>query len=100
MQPIRSPPRQAYNARVAEYFCYMIECADGTFYTGWTTDPERRLKQHSSGNGARYTRTRRPVRLAYLEPQPDLATAMRRERVIKALSRVKKLALVASRSEA
>lgn len=77
----------------------MIECADGTFYTGWTTDPGRRLKQHLTGNGARYTRARRPLRLAYLEPQPDLSTAMRRERAIKALSRKKKLALVASQSE-
>jgi putative endonuclease len=84
---------------VTEYFCYMIECADGTFYTGWTTDPERRFKQHRSGNGARYTRTHKPVRLAYLELQPDIATAMRRERAIKALSRKKKMALVASQSE-
>jgi putative endonuclease len=77
----------------------MIECADGTFYTGWTTDPERRLKQHRSGYGARYTRARRPLRLAYLEPQPDLSTAMRREKAIKALPRKKKLALIASHSE-
>ncbi len=96
---IRSPPGRAYNPRVTEYFCYMIECADGTFYTGWTTDPERRLKQHRSGYGARYTRTRRPLRLAYLEPQPNLSTAMRREKAIKALPRKKKLALIASRSE-
>jgi putative endonuclease len=96
---IRSQPTWAYNPRVAEYFCYMIECADGTFYTGWTTDPERRLKQHRAGYGARYTRTRRPLRLAYLEPQPDISTAMRREKAIKALSRKKKLALIAGRSE-
>jgi putative endonuclease len=85
---------------VTEYFCYMIECTDGTFYTGWTTDPDRRLKQHRSGNGARYTRTHPPLRLAYLEPQPDRATAMRRERAIKALPRKKKLALVAGQTEA
>lgn len=49
-------------------FCYILECADGTYYTGWTTDPERRLAQHSKGTGARYTKTRRPVKLVYLEP--------------------------------
>jgi putative endonuclease len=76
----------------------MLECTDGTFYTGWTTDPARRLKQHLSGNGARYTRSHRPLRLAYLEPEPDRATAMRREKVIKALPRKKKLALIAGQS--
>jgi putative endonuclease len=89
----------AYNPRVPEYYCYMIECADGTFYTGWTTDPERRLQQHSSGRGARYTRSRGPLRLAYVEPQPDLTTAMRRERALKALSRKRKLALATGQAE-
>ncbi len=45
------------------FFCYIVECADGTFYTGWSTDPERRLRQHNRGKGARYTRTHGPVRL-------------------------------------
>ncbi|MFN8413552.1 MAG: GIY-YIG nuclease family protein [Anaerolineales bacterium] len=74
-------------------FCYILECADGTYYTGWTTDPERRVKQHNKGTGARYTRTRRPVKLVYLEPQPDRTTAMKRERAIKALSRKQKMKL-------
>jgi putative endonuclease len=72
------------------FFCYILECADGTYYTGWTTDPERRLRQHNRGVGARYTRTRGPVRLVYVEPQPDRPTAMRRERALKRLSHAKK----------
>jgi putative endonuclease len=74
-------------------FCYILECSDGTYYTGWTTDPERRLTQHNKGIGARYTKTRRPVKLVYLEPQPDKITALKRERAIKALPRKKKIEL-------
>jgi putative endonuclease len=75
-------------------YCYILECADGTFYTGWTTDPERRVKEHNAGRGARYTRARRPVKLAYLEPQPDQSTAMQRERAIKVMARRKKIELI------
>jgi len=74
-------------------FCYILECSDGTFYTGWTTDPERRVAQHNRGIGARYTKTRRPVRLVYLEEQPDKISALKRERAIKALPRKKKMEL-------
>ncbi len=74
-------------------FCYILECIDGTLYTGWTTDPERRVNQHNKGVGARYTRTRRPVKLVYLEEQPDKITALKRERAIKALPRKKKMEL-------
>ena len=81
---------------MSEYFCYIIKCADGTLYTGITNDPGRRLREHELGRGARYTRSRRPLHLAYLEEQPDLKTAMRRERAIKALSRERKLALIAT----
>lgn len=76
------------------FFCYIVECADGTFYTGWTTDPERRVKQHNKGTGAAYTRMHRPVRLVYLEPQPDRSTAMRREVALKRLSRDRKKKLI------
>jgi putative endonuclease len=76
------------------FYCYILECVDGTFYTGWTTDPERRLKQHNRGTAARYTRMRLPVKLVYLEPQPDRRTAMKRERAIKRLSREKKRRLI------
>jgi putative endonuclease len=76
------------------FYCYILECADGTFYTGWTTDPERRLKQHNKGIGSRYTRSRLPVQMVYLEPQSDRATAMKRERAIKRLSRERKKKLI------
>ena len=77
------------------YFCYILECIDGTFYTGWSTDPERRERQHNLGRGARYTRDRRPVRLVYVEEQPDKPSALRRELKIKRLPRAKKLKLIA-----
>lgn len=89
----------AYNLGVPGYYCYIVECADGTLYTGWTTDPDRRLRQHNAGRGAQYTRFRRPVRLAYLEAQPDRAAAMRRELALKALPRRRKLALMARAPE-
>lgn len=76
------------------FFCYILECSDGTYYTGWTTDPERRLRRHNAGFGSRYTRARAPVKLVYVEPQPDRLSAMRRERAIKALSRKEKEKLV------
>jgi putative endonuclease len=76
------------------FFCYIVECADGTYYTGWTTDPTRREKQHNAGRGARYTCQRRPVRLVYVEPQPDRATAMRRELALKRMKRTQKTRLI------
>lgn len=76
------------------FFCYILECADGTFYTGWTTDPRRREKQHNAGVGARYAISRRPVRIVYLEELPDKASALKRELEIKRLPRKKKQALV------
>ena len=75
-------------------YCYIVECTDGTFYTGCPTDHERRIKTHNAGRGAKYTRTRRPVKLVYVEEQPDRSTAMKRERAIKALSREKKMKLI------
>jgi putative endonuclease len=75
-------------------FVYIIECADKTLYTGWTTDIERRLKAHNAGRGARYTQQRRPVRLVYLEELPDRRAAQKRELEIKRLSRTGKLKLV------
>jgi len=79
---------------VPEYFCYIIECADGSFYTGWSTNPIRRLKEHSAGRGARYTRARRPLQLVYTERQPDRSAAQRRELKIKRLSHARKEALI------
>jgi putative endonuclease len=76
------------------YFCYILKCADGTYYTGWSTDPARRERQHNAGRGARYTRMRRPVKLVYVEEQADRASAMRRERRIKEMTRTGKEALI------
>ena len=75
-------------------YCYILECSDGTFYTGWTNDPERRVAQHNKGKGARYTKTRRPVRLVYLEEQTDKIAALKRELQIKKLKREQKLKLI------
>ena len=76
------------------FYCYILECSDGSYYTGWSTDPERRLIQHNRGAGARYTRSRRPVRLVYVEELPDKVAALKRERAIKALKRAKKQELI------
>lgn len=76
------------------FFTYMVECADGSLYTGWTTNPERRVKEHNAGRGALYTRWRRPVQLRYLEEAPNRSAAQRRENEIKKLPRHKKLSLV------
>jgi putative endonuclease len=75
-------------------YCYILECSDGTFYTGWTTDPERRVSQHNKGNGAKYTSTRRPVKMVYLEPHPTRTDAMKREITIKKMKRAQKIQLV------
>ena len=75
-------------------FCYILECADGTFYTGWTTDLGRRVKTHNAGRGAKYTKLRRPVRLVYSEKLPSRSAAQKRELAIKRLRRSKKLELV------
>jgi putative endonuclease len=68
-------------------YCYIVECADGTYYTGWAIDPERRVAVHNRGRGARYTRVRLPVKLVYVEQQPDRRSAMKRERAIKRMTR-------------
>jgi uncharacterized protein (TIGR02453 family) len=69
------------------WFVYLARCADGSLYTGVTTDPARRERAHNEGRGAAYTRSRRPVRLVHLEPARDRGAALRRELVIKRLSR-------------
>lgn len=72
----------------------MLECADGTFYTGWTTDPVRRTKAHNAGRGARYTRSRRPVQLVFIEAEDTKSIALKRERAIKSMTRTKKRRLI------
>jgi putative endonuclease len=75
------------------YFVYIAKCADSTLYTGYTTDPERRIREHNVGKGARYTRPRRPVKLCYLEEVHSLPEALRLERRIKELKKREKLLL-------
>lgn len=75
-------------------YTYILRCADNTLYCGWTNDLSKRLKAHNSGKGAKYTRTRRPVALAYYEEFETKKEAMRREAAIKRLSRKDKLKLV------
>ena len=76
------------------WWLYMLRCSDGTLYTGITTDVERRLAEHNSGKGAKYTRSRRPVEVVYREPCPDNSAALRRERAVKCLSRADKRKLI------
>ena len=81
-----------------QWVLYILECRDGTLYTGITDDLERRIKAHNSGKGAKYTRGRGPLILRYQEPCPDKSSALRREREIKALSRKAKLELICKES--
>ena len=82
----------------AAWSVYMLRCADGSLYTGITTDLARRVAEHNGegGPGARYTRSRRPVQLVYVEAVASRAEAARREAAIKRLDRARKLALCAS----
>lgn len=76
------------------YYVYLLRCRDGTRYTGYTDNPERRLRVHNAGKGAKYTRSRLPVELVYQEQCPDKSAALRREREIKRMRRAEKLALI------
>ena len=85
------------HGRSAAWWVYVLRCADGSLYTGITTDVSRRLAEHNGGRvGARYTRSRRPVQLVYAEAACDRAEALRREAAIKRLDRARKLALCAA----
>lgn len=75
-------------------YAYIVECADGTLYSGWTNDLEKRVAAHNAGQGAKYTRSRRPVTLKYYEEFEDKSEALRREAALKKLSRAKKLKLI------
>lgn len=80
-----------------ECYTYILRCADGSLYTGWTNDLAKRLAAHNAGRGAKYTRARRPVALVYWERFVTKREAMAREWAIKRLSRGEKLALIRSR---
>ena len=75
-------------------YTYILKCADNTLYCGWTNDLEKRLAAHNAGTAAKYTRTRRPVKLVYYEEFETKQEAMSREFHIKSMSRLEKLALI------
>lgn len=75
-------------------YTYMVECADGTLYTGWTNHLAGRMASHNAGTGAKYTRSRRPVRLVYYEEYTSKREAMQREYAIKQCSRDEKLDMI------
>jgi putative endonuclease len=77
-------------------FVYLLRCADGSLYCGWSTDPDRRLRQHEAGTASRYTRVRRPVELVWRAECEDRSHAMREEARIKRLTRAQKRALIAA----
>jgi len=78
------------------YFVYILECDDGSLYTGITNNLERRLEAHQSGKGGRYTRGRNVVKFVYTEEQPNRSSASKREAEIKSWRREDKLALIKS----
>ncbi len=75
-------------------YTYIVRCADGTLYTGWTNDIEKRLQAHNSGGGAKYTRSRLPVSLVYYESYETKEEAMSREWHIKHMTRAQKIKLL------
>ena len=79
-----------------QWTVYILECGDGTLYTGITDDLERRLRAHTEGRGAKYTRGRAPLKLRYWETASDKSAALKRECAIKRLRRCEKLAMICS----
>lgn len=75
-------------------YTYILECEDGSYYTGWTNDLQRRYEAHCSGTGAKYTKSHKPIRIAYYEEFEDKIDAMKREYEIKHLTRKQKEELI------
>lgn len=80
-------------------YTYIVRCKDGSLYTGWSNDLEKRIREHNEGRGAKYTKSRRPVALVYYEEYQTKEEAMRREYAIKKLGRREKEKLVAGKAE-
>ncbi len=78
----------------ATYHIYIVRCRDGSLYTGWTNNVSARVAHHNTGKGAKYTRSRLPVKLVYTKKCASKVDAMRKEREIKKLSRAQKMILV------
>ncbi|MGD6806304.1 MAG: GIY-YIG nuclease family protein [Candidatus Bathyarchaeia archaeon] len=81
------------------FYVYILQCSDGTFYTGYTKDLQQRTRQHEKGKGAKYTKSHRPQRLAYVELFGTRSAAMKREREIKKLNHQQKLNLIVSQEK-
>lgn len=81
------------------YYVYVIQCVDGTFYTGYTKDLDARLRLHKNGKGARYTRMHKPLKLVYTEELDSRLDAMRKERKLKKLRHRQKLKLINPRTQ-
>lgn len=79
---------------ISQWFVYILECSDSTLYTGITNNLEKRVEDHNSGFGAKYTRVRTPVKLVYYEKYNNRSEASKREYIVKGFSRAKKLMLV------
>ena len=79
---------------MSAHYVYVLECADESLYTGYTTDPDRRVAEHDAGEGAKYTQCRTPVELVHVEQYASRSEAMSREHEIKSLTRDEKLQLV------
>jgi putative endonuclease len=92
-----APPDDDTDFR-CEHYVYVVECSDGTYYTGYTTDVERRVAEHNDGTGAKYTRGRGPVELVHVESFDTQSEAMQREHAIKQLRREAKETLVEGKS--
>ncbi len=84
----------------SDYHVYIIRCKDGSYYTGYAKDVEKRFDMHKQGRGARYTRMHEPEKLVYIEPSENRSEAMRRERKIKTLSHDKKQQLINGNNKA
>lgn len=82
---------------MSDAWVYMLRCGDGSLYTGWTSNLDRRVAKHAAGKASRYTASRLPVELAFARAMADRGSAMREELRIKRLSRTQKLALIAGR---
>ena len=80
------------------HYIYILSCNDGTLYTGWTTDLTKRLAVHNAGKGAKYTRSRLPVKMVYYESFRNQSDALRRECEIKKMSKSEKLRLIQSKT--
>ena len=78
----------------AVFYCYMIRCADGSYYIGVSEDPERRVQEHNEGKGSDWTAAHRPVKLVWIEEHPSIAAARTRENQLKGWSRQKKESLI------